>query len=269
VEQELPQDKSIIDANPTKELFISMLTRDVSLRDAIGDLLDNSVDGALALRPDGNYKGLKVEIELDVEKDHFRITDNCGGIPVSVARDHAFRFGRSEGAVTTGHSVGVFGIGMKRALFRLGKWFKVESIAKDSSFVMEVDVEKWKQDTKEESARETNDQDNGKERNKENWQFNFSRFEEDLEQEYPEEKRGTIVTVAKLNDVVLETFRIKNDISKLIEELQREHLYSIDKGLEITINKKRLEAPELKLLVSDKLKTAYWKNLEGPVKVRI
>jgi hypothetical protein len=30
---------SIINAAPTKELFISMLIRDVTLRDAIGDLL--------------------------------------------------------------------------------------------------------------------------------------------------------------------------------------------------------------------------------------
>ncbi len=132
-------DKSIIDAHPTKELFISILVRDITIRDAIGDLLDNSVDGALRLRPDGNYDGLWVKIELDAKNDRFIIEDNCGGIPVDVARNYAFRFGRPENAEANKHSVGVFGIGMKRALFRLGKVFYVESIAQNSSFNMEVE----------------------------------------------------------------------------------------------------------------------------------
>ena len=57
--------ENVVNANPTKELFIYMLTRDLSLRDAIGDLLDNCVDGALRLHSDKNYKGLFVNIEFD------------------------------------------------------------------------------------------------------------------------------------------------------------------------------------------------------------
>lgn len=34
-------------ADPAKAFFIDMLTRDISLEDAILDLLDNCVDGAL------------------------------------------------------------------------------------------------------------------------------------------------------------------------------------------------------------------------------
>ena len=118
---------SIINAAPTKELFISMLIRDVTLRDAIGDLLDNSIDGALRLRPNGEYQGLGVDIKLDTERGVFTITDNCGGIPVSVARDYAFRFGRPDfEAQYTQHSVGVFGIGMKRALFKLGILYRTK-----------------------------------------------------------------------------------------------------------------------------------------------
>lgn len=253
---ETVQDKSVINAYPTKELFISILIRDVTLRDAIGDLLDNSVDGALRLRPDGNYEGLYVKIDLNAKEKHFEISDNCGGLPVSVARDLAFRFGRPEGAENTEYSVGVFGIGMKRALFRLGKKFKVESIAKNSSFTMEVDVEEWKK----------GDDGGGEESN---WKFKFSEYKEDLEQDYPEEKRGTVITVWELHPGVLEAFGLENDIIRLREELQREHLYSIDKGLKITVNGARLQAPELKLLVSDDFKTAHWEKQDGPVKVEI
>jgi len=38
--------------DPTKDLFISMLVKDLSLEDAIHDLIDNSVDGAKRLTPD-------------------------------------------------------------------------------------------------------------------------------------------------------------------------------------------------------------------------
>jgi len=257
------KDKSLINAYPTKDLFISILIRDVTLRDAIGDLLDNSVDGALRLRGDASYEGLCVHIELNAEEGFFRISDNCGGIPVSVARDYVFCFGRPEGAEETGHSIGVFGIGMKRALFRIGNNFKVESVAQDSSFTMEVDVDMWKQgiDKAGDQVGETETQ--------ADWTFRFSDYKEDQEEEYPEGERGTVVTVTNLHAGVIEAFKIDNDTTSLIQELQREHLFSINNGLEITVNGIRLEAPDLKLLESDELKTAYWEGLDQPVEVRI
>jgi hypothetical protein len=36
-------------AAPTKQFFVSMLTRDISLEDAILDLIDNCLDGALRI----------------------------------------------------------------------------------------------------------------------------------------------------------------------------------------------------------------------------
>ena len=43
-----------VNASPAKSLFVSMLTRDLTLEDAILDLLDNCVDGILRL---GKGKG--------------------------------------------------------------------------------------------------------------------------------------------------------------------------------------------------------------------
>lgn len=37
---------NVIEGNPTKKFFIEMITRDISIEDAIVDLLDNSIDGA-------------------------------------------------------------------------------------------------------------------------------------------------------------------------------------------------------------------------------
>ena len=102
-----PYDPHNIDADPTKELFVFILVRDLTLRDAIGDLVDNCVDGAKRLRPDddtsksrnklepdGQYNGL--EITLVVNPDEFSIIDNCGGISSDLAREYAFRFGRPK-----------------------------------------------------------------------------------------------------------------------------------------------------------------------------
>ena len=36
-----------VDASPVKSFFVSMLTRDIQLEEAILDLLDNCVDGVL------------------------------------------------------------------------------------------------------------------------------------------------------------------------------------------------------------------------------
>ena len=249
---------TVINAYPTKELFISMLTKDITLRDAIGDLLDNSVDGALRLRGDKNYKGLWVKIELTAEKAHpetahFRISDNCGGIPVEVARDYAFRFGRPEGSKGTPHSVGLFGIGMKRALFKLGKKFRVESVAPTSSFTMGVDVEQWKKQDKE--GRESD------------WEFRFDAAEEN--ENNPKDECGTTITVTELREDVRKSFERKSGINELIEELQKEHLYNISKGLEIRVNGKRLKAKQLELLTSNEIKTAYWESSNPLLHARI
>ena len=86
------EDPTTIHAEPTKTFFIHMLTVDIDLADAILDLADNCVDGARRLRPDEQYAGLSVRLEVDA--NHFRIADNCGGISADIAGKYAFRFGR-------------------------------------------------------------------------------------------------------------------------------------------------------------------------------
>jgi len=41
------------------------------------------------------------------------------------------------------HSIGQFGVGMKRALFKIGKKFSITSTTLRSRFVLEADVDKW------------------------------------------------------------------------------------------------------------------------------
>ena len=118
-------------ASPTKEFFVKMLTRDIELEDAILDLLDNCLDGILrTISPDADtqlpYEGFQAT--LIISPDHFSIEDNCGGIPISIAEKYAFTMGRppSAGDSTPG-TIGMYGIGMKRAIFKLGTDGYVES----------------------------------------------------------------------------------------------------------------------------------------------
>ena len=76
-------DPKKIETYPTKDFFISMLIRDVSLKDAIGDLVDNCVDGARSISPD-YYSGFSIEINFD--EQGFTIKDNCGGIDIKLEK---------------------------------------------------------------------------------------------------------------------------------------------------------------------------------------
>ncbi len=91
-----PRDE--INAAPTKAFFVEMLVRDIPLEQAVLDLLDNSIDGAKRINGE-DLSGRKVDI--DVNAEHFRIRDNCGGFDRAEAKDYAFRFGRAPGTPST------------------------------------------------------------------------------------------------------------------------------------------------------------------------
>lgn len=97
------------DASPTKKFFIANLTRDLSLEDAILDLIDNAIDGyvrthkvnvspALLRSPEAPLSGKSnpVCIEITLTPDRFEIKDHCGGIGLERARKYAFRFGNVD-----------------------------------------------------------------------------------------------------------------------------------------------------------------------------
>lgn len=245
------RDPNIIDASPTKTLFISMLIRDLTLRDAIGDLVDNSVDGARSLSADRNYAGLFIKIEA--YQDRFLIQDNCGGISVDTAREYAFRFGRPKGTKPTPNSIGQFGIGMKRALFKLGNHFHIKSVASTSEFELTVNVNEWEE--------------NGKD-----WEFKFDNYKENLPL-IDSSERGTTIIVTDLRKDVIGQFSTSNFIKKLINEIEAENLYNILHGLKISINGHFLTAHSLELLSSANIKAAFKEDTieleEGEVKVRM
>ena len=257
-------DDRVVHAEPTKEFFIEMLVRDIALTRAIIDLVDNSVDGARRKRPDidvvdnsvdgarkkrrgGKYGGLWIDITADDKK--FEIKDNCGGIPLKTARYYAFRFGRPDGMEATPHSVGQFGVGMKRALFKLGSRFRVVSSTADEQFEIDEDVEEW--------------------RLKPEWTFTFQ-----VAKNEPLETEGTTVRVTNLHAGVKAEFALERFHSELSAALRDAHIDGLEAGLSITYNGTPLLHEPLELLSSSGYEPArYSESINGeagtlPVKVK-
>ncbi|MBX3118619.1 MAG: ATP-binding protein [Fimbriimonadaceae bacterium] len=228
----MSNDQSIIvEADPQKEFFISMIVRDIDLLSAVVDLVDNSVDAA---RRSSNVSLDGFRVELFLNKQTFTIKDNCGGMDAKVARERAFKFGRPDEFLHDTKSVGRFGIGMKRAIFKMGRHFNVSSTAEQSSFEIDVDVEQWK---KEEGP----------------WQFRFTKLDESP-QVAPSYGYGTTVEVSELFDTVSEQFHNSQTISRLMRMLSYRHLWNMMDGLTIKVNGTDVKSVHLGVASSDEIR---------------
>lgn len=200
-------------ASPTKEFFVRMLTRDIELQDALLDLLDNCVDGVVRSGPSKNpsrpYEGFKASMTLAPE--HFIIEDNCGGIPIEVAKKYAFAMGRPAGAEQAEQpaTVGMYGIGMKRAIFKLGTEAFVES-RHDTGFVVEFSTEWMASDSWEDLKM---------------YDLSAAKLTD----------KGTRIEVFKLNDEVKSALSNKTWIDEFRKTVARHYSIIISKGFSVTI----------------------------------
>ena len=238
-----------VDARPTKEFFVEMLTRDVRMAMAILDLVDNSIDGALRMRENGSFQGLTVGITFNPER--FIIEDNCGGIPLDLAIHHAFRFGRPPGAPIVSRSVGRFGVGMKRALFKLGRRFDIVTTNPHETYSIVGDVIDW-------LSRE------------ETWDFPIVGLET-FDQAPQEDETGTKITVTQLTDEAKNFAALPYNLTNLTSEISRRHQHHIDRGLIISLNGVTIPTSQLEFLISDTplLRPAFRRYERDGVHVRL
>lgn len=246
--------KSVINAEPTKVFFVEMLTRDIPLEQALLDLVDNSVDAAknLASNSNGSLQGRIVKI--DFSKNQIRLYDNCGGFSSEIAATYAFRFGKPVGTPRTTHSIGQFGVGMKRALFKFGHHFSVRSATSDDSWAVDIDVQKWE--------------------NQDGWNFPWSDFHPDAD--VSTENPGTEIIVSNLRPEVANRFATKLFESTIVSLIKSKHRQFIAGGLSISVNGHHLDATSLYLLMSESAKftpgvasLSYEEDGKDEVKVRI
>jgi hypothetical protein len=221
-----------VHAYPAKRFFVEMLTRDIELADAILDLLDNCLDGAVRtnnLREKVNhirpYDGYWANITLDAK--HFRIEDNCGGMPLKIAQNYAFRFGRPDQQRDKDlATVGVYGIGMKRALFKLGTDCKVLSNHAQGSFGVHID-EAWI---------------SGDDR----WSLQMNR-----KAKVPAD-HGVSIEVKDLHPQISYQFDPnKGNFREVIKTKVRDHYsYILKKGFSVSINGEKVEPSTIQTLIS-------------------
>lgn len=201
------------DATPTKRFFVEMLVRDIELKDALLDLLDNCVDGVMrsprhGANPEHPYDGFGASIEFDANS--FTITDNCGGIPFDLAVNSAFRLGRKdEDQDENLPTVGLYGIGMKRAIFKIGQSATVTSLRSDMSFRVDIPSD-WMSDD-------------------DRWEFPI--------QEIPStSSHGTTIHVSELRPAISRMFSQIEFFNDFMEEVSAYYGYIIEKGFKVTIN---------------------------------
>jgi len=207
-------------ATPTKQFFVSMLTRDIELKDAVLDLLDNCVDGVvrsisknLQETDTHPYKGYWAKITFSGFS--FLIEDNCGGISREMA-EYAFRMGRPSNAKYQNlRTVGVYGIGMKRAIFKMGRGATVTTKHKREAYKVTISSEwlgsddEWKLPLKEERS--------------------------------PLDHSGTRIEITNLHPAVRRQFESDIYVTDFIEEVATHYAVIIEKGFAVYINKKQVK----------------------------
>lgn len=236
-----------VQANPAKSFFVSMLIKDITLRDAIGDLVDNAVDAIKAVAAEkNNLKGYSVEVVLD--ENSFFIKDNGQGMSTEVARTTAFNFGKAKEHKLIDNSIGQFGIGMKRAFFKIGTSIAVHSVTSDSQFDIDINVPAWLSLDK--------------------WEFSFK--EDTLQEKTPQNgATGFSVRITDLSDDAKASFVNGQFVNLLQKEIEYEHMLNIGKGLTIIINGYKLRETNVALVYNNEIKPTYWEKVTDDLTVKI
>lgn len=225
------------DASPEKRLFISLLTRDITLEAAFLDLIDNSINSALepfadSLRTADDYVDTlhsesispSTNIALCLSPERIHLVDRATGISFEAARYSVFRFGRPQDSASLSDRLSVYGLGLKRAFFKIGRRIRMVSDHVDGGFVLELDVEQW-------SAHE-------------NWKFEITpRTGVDVTQ------TGTEVEILDLHPDVQMRLRGGSFVESLLQTIGETYAFFLTKFVRISVN--RTVANPASLFVSE------------------
>lgn len=232
-------------AQPTKRFFVSMLTRDIDLKDAILDLVDNCLDGALRSAGKADVDYTKHSIDIEVGGTLFRISDDCGGIPRQIARNYAFKMGResTDNRDNESETIGMYGIGMKRAIFKMGTNAVVRSFNEQDKFKVPISAD-WLE--------------------KPSWDPLPIIDDTGVN---ALTTQGTTIEVCDLYDSVARQFASDGFVNDLKTALGEHFTIFIQKGLKIKVNTVAIEPVKIEVLVSAKAEGpapyVFTKEIEG------
>ena len=221
----------VVDSSPSKEFFLNMITKDVTVESCILDLIDNSID-AYKRTTDGKRQGI-IDISYSISQDYFSINDNCGGMSREIAVSKAFRFGNNR--ERNAKTLGMYGIGMKRSIFKIGADFIVESKTASDSFIVYMDHDEWI-DLRDEKTKE------------ELWKFHLDDVDLDFE-------NGVHIRIEKLSESIKTYLKVKNNVETLREKIGSAYGKLLGSGIVISINGEKIHYSNEDLYEADFLKT--------------
>ncbi len=249
-----------VDAYPLKQFFIEMFTRDIALEDCILDLVDNSMDALLRIRQIDIENEIlafgtggpvarrpRAHIRLDYSDKHFQIVDNCGGIRYEDAAHEVFCFGHHADAPKG--RLGVYGIGLKRAIFKIGNRIEVESHTEDGGFKVEINVNEWA----------------AQDRDLRDWTFPVKKVDGNVGRK----PAGTTITITELHREVKSRLNDGTLDSALRKTVAQTYPFFLGHLVDLKINRIPVEKRELPFGGSDEIEAGLSKFEEEGVKVSL
>lgn len=194
-----------LDATPDKRSFLAIIT-EYDLKRSICELIDNAID----LWTKSKADNLKIELNIDHNRQTISIEDNSGGVEESKL-DYLVSPGKTTNEVHD-DVIGYFGVGSKRAVIALAEDISILSrYGTEKTFSVRID---------------------------DDW-INYDPL---WTLEYTEAKRQLTP-----NTTLIELFKLRTpitnaEVSQLRKDLSEIYGRFIEKGVEISLNKERLPA---------------------------
>jgi hypothetical protein len=219
-------------ADVRKQFFIEMFTRDISLEDCVLDLIDNSLDAyllghttAISNLVFGPNEGAGVDepgtIEVTCTDRQIKVLDTCGGITRKRAMDEVFCFGHNKDDQVG--RLGAYGIGMKRALFKIGNNFHIVSRTRREGFEVKLRLSEWAKS--------------------DDWKIPIS-FIGGADSE---KKAGTSITVTELHDEVRLRIKEGGVPKNILEDAATTYPYFLGSCVRLRINETEVSPEPIKL----------------------
>lgn len=225
----------LADASPEKRLFISLITKDISIKAAFLDLIDNSINSVVEkftdrLKTANDYETVlndltltpTAKIEIDFFDDEISIVDTASGISTSTAKDHVFKFGRGPNEHHENDRLSVYGIGLKRALFKLGNLIDINSNHIDGGFNLNLNVNEWAH-------------------------LQQNRWEFQIASTQPTSQTGTKISIKEIHPDVRKRIHDGIFLGQLEEAISQTYGFYLEKFVDIYVSGKKIEGLKVEM----------------------
>jgi hypothetical protein len=238
-----------------KRFFMDMFTRDISLEDCVLDLIDNSIDSyllkhavsisQLVFGSDGSHAANgQGRIDVTCKEHQIRVVDTCGGIPRHRAMKDVFCFGHDDNDPVG--KLGAYGVGMKRALFKIGNNFRIVSQTAEEGFEVSFKLDEWAE--------------------REEWRIPIT-F---IGGASSEKKAGTSITITELHNEVALRIKEGGVPKNILEDAATTYPYFLGQCVRLRINETDVNPEAIRLgELNGVLRAAHEKFEQNGVKVTL